>query len=197
VGIITKNALVTRDLDLLAPLARENLTHVYVSVTTLDANLARSMEPRTATPEARLRAIRELSAVGIPVGVMVAPIIPGINDSEVPAILHAARAAGARTAGYTLVRLPLAVRPVFEEWLMRNYPDKAERVFSLIRSTRQGRMNDAQFGTRMRGQGNYAAGVARTFEVFKARFGLDRPLPPLDSSKFVPPQPAHGQMRLF
>ncbi len=197
VGIVTKNALVTRDLDLLAPLACENLTHVYISVTTLDADLARTMEPRTATPEARLRAIRELSAAGVPVGVMVAPIIPGINDSEVPAILQAARAAGAQTAGYMLVRLPLAVRPVFEEWLMRNYPDRAERVFSLIRLTRQGRMNDAQFGTRMRGQGNYAAGVARTFAVFKSKFGLDRELPPLDSSKFIPPQPAQGQMRLF
>ncbi len=197
VGIITKNALVTRDLDLLASLAADRLTHVFVSLTTLDADLARTMEPRTAAPEARLRAMRELSAAGVPVGVMVEPIIPGINDSEIPAILRAARAAGARSAGYLLVRLPLAVRPIFEEWLMRSYPDKAERVFSLIRSTRDGRMNDSEFGSRMRGQGNYAAGIARTFQVFKTKFGLDGSLPPLDSSRFVPPQPARGQMRLF
>ncbi|MEX2112124.1 MAG: PA0069 family radical SAM protein [Pirellulales bacterium] len=197
VGIISKNALVTRDLDLLAPLAGENLAHVYISITTLDAELARTMEPRTATPQARLRALRELSAAGVPVGVMVAPIIPGINDSEIPAILQAARQAGARSAGYQLVRLPLAVRPIFEEWLMRSYPDKAERVFSLIRSTREGRMNDSEFGGRMIGQGNYAAGIARTFQVFKKKFGLDRSLPPLDSSRFVPPRATRGQMRLF
>jgi DNA repair photolyase len=197
IGIITKNALVTRDIDVLSELAARNLTHVFISVTTLDAELARTMEPRTATPQARLRAIQELSQAGVPVGVMVAPIIPGINDSEIPAILQAAREAGAQAASYVLLRLPLAVRPIFEEWLMRNYPDKAERVFSLIRSTREGRMNDPQFGSRMRGEGNYAAGIARAFQVFKIKSGLDRSLPPLDSSRFVPPQPARGQMRLF
>lgn len=196
-GIVTKNALVLRDLDLLAPLAARNLAHVYISVTTLDDQLARAMEPRTATPQARLRAIRELAGAGVPVGAMVAPIIPGLNDREIPAILEAAREAGARTAGYLLLRLPLAVRPIFEEWLTRSYPDKAQRVLSLIRSTRDGRMNDANFGSRMRGQGPYAEQIAQTIKVFKRKLGLDGPLPPLDSTQFVPPQPTSGQLRLF
>jgi DNA repair photolyase len=196
-GIITKNALVTRDLDLLAPLAAENLVHVYLSMTTLDAELARTMEPRTATPHAKLRAIRELSSAGVPVGVMTAPIIPGLNDREIPAILEAAREAGARTAGYVLLRLPLAVRPIFEEWLNRNYPDKAQRVLSLIRSTRDGRMNDAQWGRRMRGHGEYAEQIGQTFKVFRKKYGLDQPLAPLDRGRFIPPQPRGGQLRLF
>jgi DNA repair photolyase len=197
VGIVTKNALVVRDLDLLAALAAENLAHVYVSVTTLDAELARTMEPRTATPEARLRAIRELSAAGVPVGVMAAPIIPGLNDQEIPAILEAARDAGAQTASYLLLRLPWAVRPIFEDWLKRSYPDRAERVLALIRSTRDGRMNDTAWGRRMRGQGPYAEQISQTVKVFKQKLGLNRSLPPLDTGKFTPPQPASGQLRLF
>ncbi|MGD9720611.1 MAG: PA0069 family radical SAM protein [Pirellulales bacterium] len=197
VGIVTKNALVTRDLDVLARLAAESLVHVFVSVTTLDAELARTMEPRTATPQARLRAIRELASAGVPVGAMVAPIIPGLNDREIPAILEAAQRAGARAAGYLLVRLPLAVRPIFEEWLTRNYPDKAERVFALIRGTRDGRMNNSQWGKRMSGSGPYAEQIGRTFQVFKKKLGIDGRLPKLDSSKFTPPQLARGQMRLF
>ncbi len=196
-GIVTKNALVLRDLDVLAPLASQDLAHVYVSVTTLDAELARALEPRTATPQARLRAIRELSSAGVPVGVMVAPIIPGLNDSEIPAILEAAAQAGARSAGYLLLRLPGAVRGIFEDWIQRHYPDRAERVFSLIRSTRGGRMNDTTWGTRMRGEGPYAEQIAQTIKVFKRKFGLDRALPPLDSTKFVPPKPTKGQLRLF
>ncbi len=174
-GIITKNALVTRDLDLLAPLAAENLVHVYVSVTTLDAELARVLEPRTATPHARLRAIRELTDAGVPVGVMTAPIIPGLNDQEMPAILRAAREAGARSAGYVLLRLPFAVRPIFEDWLTRHLPDKADRVRSLIATTRNGRMNDARFGSRMRGQGEYAEQIARAFKVFRGSTRARRP----------------------
>ncbi len=197
VGIVTKNALVVRDLDVLGPMAAENLAHVFVSVTTLDAELARTMEPRTATPQARLRAIRELAGAGVPVGVMVAPIIPGLNDQEMPAILTAAAEAGAMTAGHVLLRLPWAVRPIFEEWITRSYPDKAERVLALIRSTRDGRMNDSQFGSRMRGQGPYAEQIGQTFKVFKKKLGLDRKLPPLDSSKFCPPPPTTGQLRLF
>jgi DNA repair photolyase len=196
-GIITKNALVTRDLDLLAPLAAENLVHVHLSVTTLDDTLARAMEPRTATPKARLRAISELSAAGVPVGVMTAPIIPGLNDQEIPAILAAAREAGARSAGYVLLRLPFAVRPIFEDWIKRNYPDKAERVFALIRSTRDGRMNKYAWGTRLRGEGPYADQIRQTFQVFRRKHGLDQPLPPLDCSKFAPPRPSTGQLRLF
>jgi DNA repair photolyase len=196
-GIITKNVLVRRDLDLLGPLAALNLVHVYFSITTLDAELARRLEPRTAAPEAKLRAIRALADAGVPVGVMAAPIIPGLNDQEIPAILERARDAGARSAGSLLVRLPFAVRPIFEEWLARNYPDKAQRVLALIRSTRGGRMNDYQFGSRMSGQGPYAEQIRRTFAVFRKKFGLEGPLPKLDYSQFRPPLPHAGQMRLF
>ncbi len=197
VGIITKNALVTRDLDLLAPLAGENLVHVHISITTLDAELARTLEPRTATPQARLRAVARLAEASVPVGVMVAPVIPGLNDQEIPKILEAARDSGAVQAGYQLLRLPLAVRPIFEDWLARHAPQKAERIGALIRSTRAGRMNDSQWGRRMVGQGEYAQQVRRAFQVFRKKFGLDRPLPTLDATKFRPPQPTSGQMRLF
>ena len=197
VGIVTKNALVARDLDVLGPLAVENLVHVYVSVTTLDQELARTMEPRTATPEARLRTVAKLAAAGVPVGVIAAPIIPGLNDREIPSLLEAAKAAGAGTASYTLLRLPLAVRPIFEEWLTRNRPDQADRVLSLVRSTRDGRMNDSQWGRRMRGQGLYAEQIEQTFNIFRKKHGLDHPLPPLDHSKFTPPKPATGQLLLF
>jgi DNA repair photolyase len=196
-GIVTKNALVIRDIDLLAELAKRKLVHVHVSVTTLDETLARTLEPRTATPTARLRAIRELSAAGIPTGVMTAPVIPGLNDQELPALLAAAKDAGAWRASFTLLRLPMAVRPIFEEWVTRNYPEKAERVLALVRETRGGKMNDARFGSRMRGQGNYAEGIARTFEIFRKKHGLDRPFAPLDHSQFMPPRPTTGQMRLF
>ncbi len=196
-GIVTKNALVVRDLDLLAPLAQQNLAHVYVSVTTLDDDLARTMEPRTATPAARLRAIRALADEGVPVGVMVAPIIPGLNDHEIPAILEAAKQSGAQAAGYLLLRLPLAVRPIFEQWLADNLPDRASRVLTLIRTTRAGRMNDTQWGRRMRGQGPYADGIEQTVSVFRQKLGLDRGLPPLDSTQFVPPRIDTGQLRLF
>jgi len=186
VGIITKNALVARDVDLLAPLAAQRLVHVFVSITTLDASLARTMESRTATPQAKLRVVKELAAAGVPVGVMVAPIIPGLNDSEMPSVLEAAREAGASTAGFVLLRLPFAVRPIFEDWLTRNYPDKADRVVALIRSTR-----------RMRGHGPYADQIAQTFKVFAKKHGLDQPLPALDHTQFRPPQQHSGQMRLF
>ncbi len=196
-GIVTKNALITRDLDLLAELARRNLVHVHISLTTLDETLARTMEPRTATPTARLRAIRALSSAGVPTSVMTAPIIPGLNDQELPALLAAAKEAGAWRANFTLLRLPMAVRPIFEEWITRNYPAKADRVLGLIRATRGGKLNDSRFGSRMRGQGNYADGLARTFEIFRKKHGLDRPFAPLDHSQFKPPRPTSGQMRLF
>jgi DNA repair photolyase len=197
VGIVTKNASVLRDLDILADMAALRLVQVNVSLTTLDADLARTMEPRTATPAARLRAIRELSAAGVPTRVMVAPIIPGLTDTETPAILQAAAAAGARSAAYILLRLPLSVRPVFEDWLRREYPLKADRVLSLIRDTRGGRLNDSQFGRRMRGEGPYARQIAQTFRVFAKKHGLDRPLEELDSTQFRPPRLPSGQMRLF
>jgi len=196
-GIITKNALVVRDLDLLVPLAEQKLAHVFVSLTTLDAELARAMEPRTASPAARLRAIRELTAAGVPTGVMTAPVIPGLNDQEIPALLAAAKEAGATTASYVLLRLPFAVRPIFEDWVTRSFPDKAPRVLGLIRETRDGKLNETQFGRRMRGTGNYAEGIANTFAVFRKKHGLDRPLPELDQSKFRAPRVAGGQMNLF
>lgn len=197
VGLITKNALIARDLDLLAPMAEKDLVHVNISITTLDGELARTMEPRTSTPAARLRAMEKLSAAGVPCRVMVAPVVPGLTDEEMPAILKAARQAGARSAAYILLRLPLAVRPLFEDWLARKLPDKRERVLARIRSTRDGRLNDARFGSRMRGEGEYAAQISRTFKVFARRHGLDGGLPAFDTSHFRPPQLPDGQMRLF
>ncbi len=196
-GIVTKNALVTRDLDLLAPMAAARTVHVAVSVTTLDPQLARSMEPRTSSPAARLSAIAELTAAGVPVRVMAAPIVPGLNDQELPAILKAARSAGAAAASYTLLRLPLTVRPVFEDWLARNVPLKKDRIEALIRDTRSGRMSDSKFGRRMRGEGEYAEQIHQTFDVFSRKLGLDGPLPTLDGSNFRPPRIAGEQQRLF
>jgi DNA repair photolyase len=196
-GIVTKNALVLRDLDLLRPLAELNLVHVNFSITTLDAELARTMEPRTSTPAAKLRAIRALSEAGVPTRVMVSPVVPGLTDREAPAILRAAAEAGARSAGYILLRLPLAVRPIFQDWLARTRPDAAGRIEALIRDTRGGRMNDAQFGRRMRGQGEYAEQLLRTFQVFARRYGLDQPMPELDHSLFRPPRSPSGQGLLF
>ena len=196
-GVITKNALVTRDLDLLASLAERRLVHVFLSITTLDAELARTMEPRTSPPERKLAAIRALVAAGVPVGVMVAPIVPGLTDHEVPAILRAACEAGAVTAGYVLLRLPLSVVPVFQSWLASNYPDKQARVESLIRSTRGGHLYDSRFGERMRGSGNYAEQIAQSFKVFARKAGLDGRLPELNCTQFRPPQHPSGQKTLF
>jgi DNA repair photolyase len=197
VGIITKNALVTRDLDLLREMSHCNVVDVSISVTSLDSALARMLEPRTSSPEARLRAIRELSETGIPVRVMVAPIIPGLNDSEIPQILEAAAEAGARSAGTVLLRLPHAVRPIFLDWLQQHAPLKAARVESLIRATRSGKLNDPNFGSRMRGSGPLAEQIKQTFKVFAKRAGLDLPLPPLDASHFRAPTTSNGQLRLF
>jgi DNA repair photolyase len=196
-GIVTKNALILRDLDLLRDMASESLVGVFVSVTTLDAELARTMEPRTSKPEIRLRAIRALADAGVPVGVLVAPIIPGLNDAEIPAILAAAKDAGARGAGYVLLRLPMTVEPVFREWLARAQPGRRDRVEGRLRSVRGGKLNDAEFGTRMVGSGELARQIADLFRLFKAKHGLDRGLPPLDVSRFRPPRPTSGQLRLF
>ncbi|HEY2881472.1 MAG TPA: PA0069 family radical SAM protein [Pirellulales bacterium] len=196
-GIITKNALVTRDIDLLVPHAKQGMCAVNLSVTTLDASLARQLEPRTSTPAAKLQAIRELSAAGIPVRVMVAPIIPGLTDTEIPAILEAAAEAGACGAGWQMLRLPWAVRPIFEDWLAHNRPEQRDRVVGRIQAVRNGKMNDYQFSRRMRGEGEYAAGISQTFHVFIKKFGLDRRMPPLDTSQFQPPQAPDGQRSLF
>lgn len=196
-GIVTKNALVTRDLDLLAPMAAARTAHVAISVTTLDHELARKLEPRTSNPAARLRAIEQLSAAGVPVRVMVAPIIPGLNDQEMPAILKAARDAGAGAASYVLLRLPYAVRPIFEDWLARHAPLARPRIEALIRESRGGRMNDGRFNSRMRGEGAYAEQINQTFKVFAKKYGLDGPLLPLDGANFRPPVLDGAQRRLF
>jgi DNA repair photolyase len=196
-SIITKNALVVRDLDILEAMASANLVRVFVSITTLDAELARSMEPRTSTPAARLRAIEELSAAGVLVGVMIAPVIPGLNDSEIPSILAAAKEAGAASAGYILLRLPLTVAPVFREWLEREQPDRLQRIESRIRETHGGKLNNSAWGVRMRGTGEIAEQIRSVFRLFAKKHGLDGHLPPHDSSQFRPPRPASGQLRFF
>lgn len=197
IGLITKNALVTRDLDLLRPMAEMKLVQVRISITSLDQSLTREMEPRTSSPAARLRAIEALSQAGVPVAAMVAPIIPGLNDSEIPAVLQAAAAAGACSANFILLRLPLAVRPVFLDWLERVKPAAKSRVESRIRATRDGELTDAQFGSRMRGEGPFAEQIAQTFGVFAKKSDLDQRLPPLDFSQFRPPRITRGQLRLF
>jgi DNA repair photolyase len=197
VGIITKNALITRDLDILREMATLGIVHAAVSVTTLDAELARTMEPRTSTPAARLRAIESLTEAGIPVRLMTAPIIPGLNDREIPALLKAGAEAGAQSAAYTLVRLPLTVKPVFLDWLDRNLPDSRERIERLIRETHGGKLNNSEFGERMRGSGEIAKQIRRVFQVFAARYHLDGNLPNLNRAAFRPPKTGNGQLRLF
>jgi DNA repair photolyase len=174
VGIISKNHLVTRDIDLLGELAGDDAAKVNLSVTTLDPKLQRLMEPRTSAPALRLDAIEKLAEAGIPVGVMVAPVIPGLNDHEVPSILRAVAAAGAATAGYVLLRLPHAVAPLFESWVSTHFPERADRVLGRIRDTRAGRMNDPLFKSRMRGEGEYAAQVEALFKVSCEKLGLNK-----------------------
>ncbi len=197
IGIVTKNALVCRDIDILSEMAALRLAHVNISVTTLDPELARVMEPRTSIPSARLRAIELLTQAGIPTRVMVAPIVPGLNDAEIPTILAAAKVAGAQAASYVLLRLPITVEPVFREWLTRTQPLKAEKIEALIRQTRDGEMYRSGFGVRQRGTGPIAEQVRQMFQVFARKHDLDRGLPPHDSSLFRPPKPSTGQLELF
>jgi DNA repair photolyase len=196
VSIITKNALVVRDLDLLQPMAERCLVQVNVSITTLDVELARVMEPRTSIPAARLRAVESLARAGVPVRVMVAPIIPGLNDHEAPAVMKAAKEAGARDVAYTLLRLPLTVEPVFREWLGRAQPLKAGKVESLLRQTRDGKMHQSAWGERMVGTGEIAEQIRAMFKLFRRQLGFGD-LPPLDCEQFRPAQPRNGQLRLF
>jgi DNA repair photolyase len=196
-GIITKNVLVLRDLDLLKDLASDNLVRVTLSVTTLKADLARTMEPRTPPPASRVDAIRTLTEANIPVGVLIAPVIPGLNDSEIPAILAAARAAGACTAGYVLLRLPLTVAPVFHEWMEREQPALLNKIEGRVRDARSGKLNNSAFGQRMRGTGEMAEQIDHLFHLFARRHGLDDPGPPLDCTRFRPPRPRSGQLWLF
>ncbi|TXR48142.1 PA0069 family radical SAM protein [Phyllobacterium endophyticum] len=173
VGIVTKSALVMRDQDILARMAEKGLAKVALSITTLDGKLARTMEPRASTPTRRLQALRSLSDAGIPVSVMVAPVIPGLNDHEIERILDSAHAMGALEAGYVLLRLPLEVSPIFKDWLLRNYPDRYRHVLSLVRSMRGGKDYDAEWGKRMRGEGPYAWQIGRRFEIAAKRLGIN------------------------
>lgn len=197
VSIVTKSALVMRDIDILSRMAARGLAWVGLSVTTLDRKLARTMEPRAATPSRRLEAIRALSEAGIPAAVMMAPIIPGLNDHEIERVLDSGKAAGALEASYVLLRLPLEVSPLFREWLLRNYPDRYRHVMSLVRSMRDGKDYDAEFGKRMKGAGPYAWQIARRFEMASKRLGLTRTRRSLASDQFIPPSGSGVQLSLL
>lgn len=197
VSIVTKNALVTRDLEILARMAKRNLVHVYLSITSLDPELARDMEPRTSIPTARLRAIKMLTDAGVPTGVLVAPLIPGLNDHETAQILAASKQAGALVAGYILLRLPLTVAPVFEEWVRCVRADTADKILGRIRQTRDGKLNSSEWGTRMVGSGKIADQIRSMFQVFRHQQGLDSAMPSLDCSRFRAPDNPSGQMSLF
>jgi DNA repair photolyase len=195
VGIVTKNFLVTRDIDLLKQLAAVNTAAVFVSITTLDPALTRVMEPRTSVPARRLAAMEAVAAAGIPVGLLMAPVIPGLNDHEIPAVVNAAKNAGATTAGYVPLRLPYGLAPLFEDWLARNFPDRKEKVLNRIRSMRSGKLNDSNFNTRMHGVGPFAEHISAMFELAKKRAGLADRAPRLSTDAFR--RPAGAQMQLW
>jgi len=197
VTITTKSALVVRDLDILKPMAELNLVRVALSITSMDHKLSRKMEPRASTPEKRLEAIRLLSEAGVPTSVMAAPMIPAINDMELERILDAAAAQGAREANTILVRLPLEVRDIFREWLLRHFPDKVGHVMGLIRDARGGKDNDPNFHTRFVGDGPYATLLRQRLDLARERYGLNKPIPPLRTDLFSPPSVDDGQMSLF
>jgi DNA repair photolyase len=187
VAIVTKNHLVTRDLDILENLASVRGAHVNLSITTLDAELARRLEPRASLPRYRLQAIEQLSAGNIPVRVLVAPVIPGLNDHEIPAILSAARASGAQTAGYVLLRLPYGVKEIFSDWLATHLPGARNKILDRIRSTRGGALNDPRFGSRMRGEGSEAEAIQRLFEVAVTRERFNKEAVSLSTAQFRNP----------
>ena len=197
VGIVTKSALVVRDIDILARMARDGLVRVALSVTTLDRYLARSMEPRAATPSKRMAAVKELTAAGIPTQVMVAPIIPGLNDLEIENILTAARDAGACAAGYVMLRLPLELKDIFREWLATDHPDRADRVMHLVQAMHGGQDYSAQFGARQKGSGPYAQQIALRFRLTLQRLGLNRDRPPLRTDLFRRPGAGGEQLSLL
>jgi DNA repair photolyase len=193
VGIITKNRLVSRDIDVLGELAKYNAVSVILSITTLDAELCRRLEPRATRPAGRLEAVKELSEAGIPAGIMVAPIIPGLNDHEIPAILDAAAEAGAKFAGRTILRLPYGVADLFETWLTQHYPERKDKVLGRIRDMRGGKLNEAQFGKRMHGEGVIAKSIDDLFVLARRRAGLDQYRPELSAAAFRRP----GEPTLF
>lgn len=173
--IITKNSLVMRDIDIFKDMAEYDGIAVKMSITTLDGGLSRAMEPRASQPPLRLRAIEALAQAGVPVGVMIGPVLPGLTDHEIPAILKAVADAGGRSAHYTMLRLPYGVKDLFQTWLQRHYPDRAEKILNRVRDMRGGKLYDSTFGTRMRGTGHYADNVSEIFALFRKRYGLDRP----------------------
>lgn len=183
-GVITKNSLILRDIDLLTDLAKDNLMHVYISITTLDEDLRRVMEPRTASAQKRLKTIEALAKAGIPVGVMTAPIIPGLNHHEIPTIIKAAAEHGASIAGMTIVRLNGAVGKIFEDWLRKNFPDRFEKVWNQICAMHGGNVNDSQFGRRMRGEGPFAEVIHQLFTSSKKKYLAGRSMPPLNLAAF-------------
>ncbi|APO66620.1 radical SAM domain-containing protein [Rhizobium gallicum] len=197
VSIVTKSALILRDIDILQEMAAKSLVRAALSVTTLDRKLARAMEPRAATPPRRLEVIQALTEAGIPTSVMAAPMIPALNDHELERILDAAKVAGALEAGYVILRLPLEVAPLFRDWLLQNYPDRYRHVMSLVRSMRGGKDYDAEFGKRMKGAGPYAWQLARRFEMATKRLGMTRRSMPLRDDLFVPPDGSGVQLSLL
>jgi DNA repair photolyase len=197
VGIVTKSALVLRDLDILQSMAERGLVKVGLSVTTLEGKLARAMEPRASTPDKRLETLEKLSAAGVPTSVMVAPVIPGLNDAEMERILERAAVAGVNEAGYVLLRLPLEISDLFIEWLKTNCPDRAGRVLSLMRQTRGGKLYDAKWGERMEGDGPYAWMIGRRFEMAVERLGLNQHKSELRTDLFTPPARPGQQLRLL
>jgi DNA repair photolyase len=196
-SLITKSSLVERDLDLIAPMAARNLAAVYVSITTLDGELARKLEPRATAPHRRLRTLRVLAEAGVPVGVSVSPVIPFVNEPELERVLEAAHAAGASNAFSIVLRLPWEVSPIFRQWLQDHLPERAARVMARIREMREGKDNDARFGSRMKGQGLWAELLRQRFEKACARLGLDRTRHELDLTRFRPPERDPAQGRLF
>ncbi len=197
VAIVTKSALVLRDLDILGPMAAKGLAKVALSVTTLDRELARAMEPRASTPQRRLDAIEKLNQAGVPAAVMVAPVIPGVTDHEIEAVLTRAHALGASEAGYILLRLPLETQDIFSNWLLENYPDKYRKVLALVRSTREGKVYDAAWGKRMTGTGPYAWMIGRRFELACEKIGFGKQKTRLRTDLFIRPAGGGVQLSLF
>jgi DNA repair photolyase len=196
-GVITKNHLVTRDIDVLRELSEQNLCVAILSITTLDTEIQRVMEPRTSTPARRLAAVEALAKAGIRTGVMVAPVIPGLTDHEMPAILKAAADAGACFAGYVPVRLPFQVKDLFEQWLEQHFPDRKNKILNRIREIRGGKLNDSNFYTRMSGEGPFAEHLSQMFDLGKRRAGITEKLPPLSRDLFRRPLRPNEQLRMF
>ncbi len=193
VSIITKNHLVTRDIDILEKLAKDNLVRVNLSTTSLNPDLTAVLEPRTSRPAKRIEAIQKLTDAGIPTGIMTAPVIPGINDHEIPELLSVGAKAGAIHAGYVMLRLPWGVKDLFTNWLEHHFPDRKNKVLNKITDIRNGKLNDSTFGLRMKGSGNYADQIKKLFEIHSAKNGLNLERKPLDSTKFI----RAGQRDLF